>query len=44
MMRKKCEYIKNNNYGGVMIWQLLHDASPDKKDLRLLKAIGESIN
>ena len=44
MIRKKCEYIKNNNYGGVMIWQLLQDAGPDKKDLRLLKAIGKNIN
>ena len=43
-IRKKCKYVKDNNYGGVMIWQLLHDASPDKKDLRLIKAVGESIN
>ncbi len=43
-IRKKCTYVKENHYGGVMIWQILHDAYPEKRSLRLIKAIGETIN
>ncbi len=40
-IRQKCEFIKENGYGGVMIWQLLHDAHNDNQQLRLIKVVGE---
>lgn len=40
---KKCRYIKENNYGGVMIWQLLQDAHDDYDDLKLIKVVGETL-
>lgn len=43
-IRKKCKFVKDNNYGGVMIWQLLQDAYSENQSLRLIKAVGESIN
>ncbi len=40
-IRRKCEYVKANGYGGVMIWQLFQDGTAGQKDSRLIKAIGE---
>ncbi|MDD3968290.1 MAG: DUF4971 domain-containing protein [Proteiniphilum sp.] len=40
---EKCRYVKENNYGGVMIWQLLQDAHDDNDDLKLIKVVGETL-
>lgn len=40
-IRKKCRYVIENKLGGVMIWQLFHDAK--NKDKKLLKAINEEL-
>ena len=38
-IRKKCQYVMDNDFGGVMIWQLFQDAY--QEDLKLIKVIGE---
>jgi GH18 family chitinase len=38
-MQKKAKYIKDNNLGGIMIWELTQDA--DDADKSLLNAIHE---
>lgn len=43
-IRQKCNFIKENNYGGVMIWQLFHDAQNDNPHLKLIKVIGETMS
>lgn len=43
-IRKKCDYVKENNYGGVMIWQLFQDAHNNNQDLKLIKVIGEAMS
>lgn len=40
---EKCRYVKENNYGGVMIWQLLQDAHGAHNDLKLIKVVGETL-
>ena len=40
-IRRKCEYAKDNELGGVMVWQLFQDAK-DAED-KLLKVVGEVI-
>lgn len=39
---KKCQFVLENDYAGVMIWQLLQDAYGDNADLKLLRVIGKS--
>lgn len=39
---RKCEYVQDNNFGGVMIWQLFQDA--DQENLQLIKVVGEKIS
>ena len=43
-IQKKCAYVKENNYGGVMLWQLLQDGTKGQESLRLLRAIGEAMS
>ena len=42
-IQQKCQYVRDNGYGGVMIWQLLQDGTAGQEDLRLLKTIGETM-
>ncbi|MEY8706683.1 glycosyl hydrolase family 18 protein [Bacteroides faecichinchillae] len=42
-IRKKCKFVKENGYAGVMIWQLFQDAHNNNQDLKLIKAVGETI-
>lgn len=42
-IRKKCNFVKENEYAGVMIWQLFQDAHNDNQNLKLIKAVGEAI-
>ena len=39
LIRQKCQYVLNNQIGGVMIWQLCHDTI--KEDSKLLDVIGD---
>lgn len=41
-IRDKCIFIKDNNYAGVMVWQLFQDAYQEKD--KLIKVVGETIN
>ena len=41
LLRRKCEYIMEQNLGGIMIWSLDHDAA-DYED-QLLPVIGEGL-
>ena len=41
LIREKCEYIMEQNLGGIMIWSLDHDAA-DRSD-QLLPVIGEEL-
>lgn len=38
---RKCQYVKDNGLAGVMIWQILQDATEDERNL--LKTVGEAI-
>ncbi len=38
---KKCQYVMDNDFGGVMIWQLFQDAY--QEELKLIKVVGEVI-
>lgn len=40
-IRKKCQYVMDRGFGGVMIWQLFQDAK--QEDLKLIKVVGEEI-
>lgn len=40
-IRKKCRYVMENDFGGVMIWQIFQDAR--QEELQLIKVIGEEI-
>lgn len=40
-IRNKCRFVKENNYAGVMIWQLFQDAYQKKQ--KLIKVVGETI-
>lgn len=40
-IRKKCQYIMDNDFGGVMIWQLFQDAY--QEELKLINVVGEVI-
>lgn len=40
-IRKKCNFVVENGYAGVMIWQLFQDAYQD--DRKLIKTVGEAI-
>ncbi len=40
-IREKCRYIKDNGYGGIMIWQLAQDTY--NPEFRLLDVIGEEM-
>lgn len=42
-IRKKCQYVKENGYGGVMIWQLFQDGHESQKSLRLIEAVGDEM-
>lgn len=42
-LQKKCKFVKENDYAGVMIWQLFQDAHNDNQDLKLIKTVGEAI-
>lgn len=42
-IQQKCHYIKENNYGGVMIWQLFQDTFNDNPNLSLIRVIGETM-
>lgn len=39
----KCRFVKENDYAGVMIWQLFQDAHDDHNDLKLIKTVGEAM-
>lgn len=41
MIRKKCQYVKDNQFGGVIIWQLFMDAKDDSPH-KLLDVIGKT--
>lgn len=41
-IRQKCKFVKENDYAGVMIWQLFQDAYQDRQ--KLIKVVGETIN
>ena len=41
LLRKKCNYVKENGYGGIMIWQVFQDAAD--RDKQLMKAIKEEM-
>lgn len=38
-IRKKCQYVMDNDFGGVMIWQLFQDAY--QEEYKLINAVGE---
>lgn len=38
---RKCKFVKENNYAGVMIWHLFQDAYQNKQ--KLIKVVGETI-
>lgn len=40
-IRRKCRYVMDNDFGGVMIWQLFQDAK--QEELKLIKVVGEEI-
>lgn len=40
-IRKKCQYIMDEDFGGVMIWQLFQDAY--EEDWKLINVVGEVI-
>lgn len=40
-IRQKCRYVIDNEYGGVMIWQLFQDAYAEKD--KLIKVVGETM-
>lgn len=42
-IRKKCNFVKKNDYAGVMIWQLFQDAHNDNSDLKLINVVGETM-
>ena len=42
-LKSKCKFIKENNYAGVMIWQLFQDAHNNNNDLKLIHAVGEAM-
>ena len=39
----KCKFIKENDYAGVMIWQLFQDAHNDNYDLKLINVVGREM-
>ena len=39
----KCKFIKENDYAGVMIWQLFQDAHDDNYDLKLINVVGREM-
>lgn len=41
-IQNKCKYVVDNDFGGVMIWQLFQDAHQDSK--RLITVVGEEMN
>ena len=41
LISRKCQYIMENDLGGIMIWQLTHDA--DEHEDQLLPVIGEEL-
>ena len=41
MIRAKCQYVKDNQFGGVIIWQLFMDAKDDSPH-KLLDVIGKT--
>lgn len=41
-VKSKCEYINNNGYGGVMIFNLLHDSQ--ESSLSLQSVVGKNLN
>ncbi|MFI3286723.1 MAG: glycosyl hydrolase family 18 protein [Rikenellaceae bacterium] len=38
---EKCQYVVDNTFGGVMIWQLGHDLTSDYSEYQLLPVVGE---
>lgn len=38
-IRRKCQYVMDNDFGGVMIWQLFQDAY--QEELKLINVVGE---
>lgn len=40
---RKCKYINEHDYAGVMIWQLFQDAHNDNHDLKLINVVGEEM-
>lgn len=40
---EKCQYVVDNTYGGVMIWQLGHDLTDDYQEYKLLPVVGETL-
>lgn len=43
MIREKCQYAIDNQFGGVMIWQLFMDAKEDSSH-KLMDVIGDTFN
>ena len=42
-IRNKCNFVKENDYAGVMIWQLFQDAHNDNSNLMLINVVGEAM-
>lgn len=42
-IKKKCNFINENKYAGVMIWQLFQDAHQDNYSLKLINVVGEAM-
>lgn len=40
---EKCQYVVDNTYGGIMIWQIGQDLTNTYEDYKLLPVIGETI-
>ena len=38
-IRQKCQYVMDNDFGGVMIWQLFQDAH--EEEWKLINIVGE---
>lgn len=42
LVRRKCRYVMDEGLGGIMVWQLFHDAKDDAD--KLLPVIGDELN
>ncbi len=40
---EKCQYVVDNEYGGVMIWQIVQDLADENEEYKLLPVIGNTL-